>query len=220
MSAPPLTRREKQRRTRDALLAAAAVLFAERGLEPTSVDQIAQAAGYTKGAFYANFASKEELFLVMLEERFGRELERLDRALAGTGAPQVEARAAALEFVHSAFDRTWSRLYFQFAAHAARSEAFRVQLAGHHADMRRRLAAILERWRTGYGVEMPVAADRAAAMLCAMADGFLVDRLIDPSAAGPELFAEMVGVFLSGLEAQAAAALSAAPTRRARRGSS
>ncbi len=205
MSAPPLTRREKQQQTRDALFAAAAELFAEHGLQSTSVDQIAQAAGYTKGAFYANFASKEELFLVMLDERFGRELERLDRALAGKGEPQVEARAAALEFVRSAFDRTWSRLYFQFAAHAARSESFRRELAVHHRHMRRRLAAILERWRTGYGVELALSTERAAAMLCAMADGFLVDRLIDPGA-DPELFAEMVGVFLSGLEAQAAAA--------------
>lgn len=200
-----LTRREKQQRTRAALLAAAAELFADNGLEHTSVEQIAQAAGYTKGAFYANFSSKEELFIVMLDDRFGRELERLDRALAGTGEPHAEARTAALEFVRSAFDRTWSRLYFQFAAHAARNESFRRELAAHHAGMLARLSAILERWRAGFGVELPVSTDRAAAMLCAMADGFLVDRLIDPDA-DPELFAEMVGVFLSGLEAQALAA--------------
>ena len=85
------TRREKQAQTRRALLDAAAQLFGEHGLEGTSVDRIATAAGYTKGAFYANFAAKEELFLVMLEERFAL-LHRERVRLAG-GAEHGETCA-------------------------------------------------------------------------------------------------------------------------------
>src|SRR5881227_2798062 len=102
MSVQSLTRREKQQRTRRSLLGAAAKLFCKRGLEGASIDEVAQAAGYTKGAFYANFKSKEELFLVMLDERFSSELERLDRALAGTQEPLQEAEAAAADFIHFA----------------------------------------------------------------------------------------------------------------------
>ena len=70
-----MTRHEKQQQTRSSLVRAAAKLFSERGLEGASIDEIAEAAGYTKGAFYANFGSKEELFLVMMDEKFSSELE-------------------------------------------------------------------------------------------------------------------------------------------------
>src|SRR2546421_10570182 len=128
MSQQTLTRREKQRETRKSLLDAAARIFCQQGLEGASVEQVSQAAGYTKGAFYANFKSKEELFLVMLDERFASQLDRLDRALSGTQEAQEEARAAAVECVHFAGDEDWPNLYFQFVAHAARNEEFRQEL--------------------------------------------------------------------------------------------
>jgi len=179
-------------------VSAAARLFAEHGLEGASIDQIAQAAGYTKGAFYANFASKEELFLVMLDERFAEELERLDRELRANEDPLAGAQAAARDFVAFAGTPEWSRLYFQFAAHAARNEEFRQGLARHHQAMRRRLTEIFAGRREALGIDPPVATEDVAAMICAMADGFLVDRMIDPDLK-PELYAQMVGVFLAGL---------------------
>src|SRR3954453_3654381 len=102
-----MSRAEKQEATRRSLLGSASRLFCRRGLEGTSVDEVAEAAGYTKGAFYANFKSKEELFLVMLDEKFSRELERLDRTLAGTDEPDEEARTAAADYIHFASDDEW-----------------------------------------------------------------------------------------------------------------
>ena len=200
MSVPTLTRREKQQRTRDALLQAAARLFCKRGLDGASIDELAQEAGYTKGAFYANFKSKEELFLVMLDERFAEELDRIDRALAGTEEPQAEARAAATDFIHFAGDEDWPRLYIQFVAHAARNEDFREELATRHRAMRARLGEILERWKRGTGHEPPVPIEQITAMMSFMADGFLTDRLIQPELS-QELYPTMVGVFLRGLAA-------------------
>lgn len=197
-----LTRREKQQRTRCSLLDAAARLFAREGLEATSVDQVAHAAGYTKGAFYANFKSKEELFLVMLDERFAQELERLDRALAGTREPLQEAEAAAADFIHFASDEQWPRLYFQFVAHAARDEEFRQELATRQRAMRERLAEVFCRWKDDNGHDPPIPLQDVTAMFFFMADGFLVDQMIDPSF-NDELYATMVGVFLRGLEAMA-----------------
>lgn len=195
-----LSRREKQRRTRQSLLEAAARLFCRRGLEGASVDEVAQAAGYTKGAFYANFKSKEELFLVMLDEQFARELERLDRALAGTQEPEEEARAAAADFIHFASSAEWPSLYFQFVAHAARNEEFRQELATRHRAMRERLAEILLRWKEGFGVEPALPVAQLAAMMSFMADGFLVDRIVEPDL-DEDLYTNMVGVFLRGLQA-------------------
>jgi AcrR family transcriptional regulator len=198
-----LTRREKQQRTRKSLLKAAAKIFCTRGLEGASIDEVAQAAGYTKGAFYANFKSKEELFLVMLDERFARELERLDRALAGTHEPREEARAAAADFIHFASDEEWPSLYFQFVAHAARNDEFRQELATRQQAMRERLAEIFKRWKQGFGVAPPLPLADITAMTYFMADGFLVDRMIEP-ALSEELYPAMVSVFLRGLEALSA----------------
>jgi AcrR family transcriptional regulator len=203
MSTGALTRREKQQRTRTSLLSAAAQLFCKRGLEGTSIDEVAQAAGYTKGAFYANFKSKEELFLVMLDERFSSELERLDQTLAGTQEPHEEARAAAADFIHFASDEDWPSLYFQFVAHAARDEDFRQELATRQQAMRERLVEIFKRWKEGFGVAPPLPLDQITAMIYFMADGFLVDRMIEPGLS-EDLYATMIGVFLRGLDAMSA----------------
>ena len=198
-----MSRREKQQQTRSSLLRAAAKLFCKRGLEGASIDEVAEAAGYTKGAFYANFRSKEELFLVMMDEKFSAELERLDRALAGTGEPRDEARDAAAEFIHFASDEDWPRLYFQFAAHAARNEEFRQELATRQRAMRQRLVAVYERWTRAFPAEPPLPLEDIAAMTFFMADGFLVDRLIEPSF-DEDLYATMLGIFFTGLQATAA----------------
>ena len=67
MTTARLTRAERREQTRDDLIAAADRLFVEGGFHATSLDQIAAAAGYTKGAVYSNFASKEDLFLAVYE---------------------------------------------------------------------------------------------------------------------------------------------------------
>jgi AcrR family transcriptional regulator len=198
-----MSRLEKQQKTREALLRAASKLFARRGLEGTSVDDIAEAAGYTKGAFYANFNSKEELFLVMLDEKFSRELERLEDALAGTDDPDEEARTAAADFIHFASDDEWPRLYFQFAAHAVRNDEFRQELATRQQAMRDRVEKVYERWTSDYSVEPPVPLSDVTAMTYFMADGFLVDRLIEPGLS-EELYTTMLGIFFRGLQAMAA----------------
>jgi AcrR family transcriptional regulator len=205
-----LSRREQQQRTRSSLLQAAAKLFCKQGLEGASVEQVAEAAGYTKGAFYANFKSKEELFLVMLDERFAQEIERLDRALAGTEEPLLEARAAAADFIHFAGDADWPRLYFQFAAHAARNEEFRQEFATRCNAMRERVVKVFERWTAGLGFELPLPVQDIAAMTHFMADGFLLNRLIDPGLS-EELYATMLSVFYTGLAAMAAGGAPMAP---------
>jgi AcrR family transcriptional regulator len=194
-----LTRREKQQRTRRSLLEAASEMFCRHGLDGASIDDVAQAAGYTKGAFYANFKSKEELFLVMLDERYSEELERLDRALAGTHEAQEEALAAATDFIHFATDEEWQRLAFQFLAYAARNEAFRQELATRQRAMRERMAKIFERWHKGFGNEPALPIEDITAMTFFMADGFLAGRVIEPDLPD-ELYTTMIGVFLRGLQ--------------------
>ena len=206
------TRLERQAATRAALLKAASRSICAHGMDGASIDRIAAEAGYTKGAFYANFASKEDMFLAILDEKFAAEMERLEAAMRGTGEPAEEAREAAEEFLtYIDRDPEWPRLYQEFATHAARNEEFRAELAARQRALRERMAAIFERWATGLGVESPLPHKDVAAMTFVMADGFLLDRIVDP-ALDDGLYATMCEVFLRGLAAMAESQGSSMPT--------
>jgi AcrR family transcriptional regulator len=197
------TRAERQAATRAALLRSASHSIWEHGMRGASIDLIAEQAGYTKGAFYANFASKEELFLVLLDQKFANELERLETVMAGVGEPADEARQAAEGFLLDMdCDPEWPRLYQEFAVHAARNEAFRIEFAARQRALRARIAEVFARWAAAFGVEPPLPADDVAAMTFFMADGFLLDRIIDPEL-DDRLYATMLEVFLRGLETMA-----------------
>jgi AcrR family transcriptional regulator len=187
-----LTRKERQERTRSDLLDAAGRVFAARGIERASVDEVAGEAGYTKGAVYANFASKEELFLAMLEARFAQRMSELDRALSEHDAPDAQARAASADFItYLKSDPEWERLFFEAALHASRHEPFRRELAARYAQTRERMAAILERHAEALGIEPGLPVRRVAMMLFAMANGVAFERLVEPDEVPDDLLGEM-----------------------------
>jgi AcrR family transcriptional regulator len=199
-----LTREESKARTRTRLMEAAGRVFASRGLERATVEEVASEAGYTKGAFYANFSSKEALFLAMLDERFAERLEEIDRVL-DSGAPVTEqARMAGQEFNdHLAGDPEWSRLFFEFAVQALRDERFRAELVARQRALRGRIAAGFRDHSAALGAEPPLPADLVAAMTYAMADGFALARLLEPESVPEDMFGSMLEVFFTGLEAMA-----------------
>jgi AcrR family transcriptional regulator len=203
MSPRTLSRKEKQERTRSCLMEAAAKVFARRGLEDASIDEVADEAGYTKGAFYSNFKSKEELFLAMLDEKFSAEIERLDQTLVGGDDPREEARHAAAGFASFVFaDPEWLRLYFQFAAHAARDEDFREELATRCRAMREKMVEIFRRWSRDFPADPPLPLADLATMTDFMASGFILERMIDPEIP-EELYATMMATFFLGVQALA-----------------
>ena len=215
MTPAALTRAERQARTRDALLSSAAKLFRQLGLEGTSVEQIAREAGYTKGAFYANFESKEDLFLVMLDEKFAANEERLDGALSGGGPPAEAARAAAEEFVRFVWsDPDWPKLFFEFTAYAGRNERFRRALAERYARTQRRMTERFRRFSDELGVEPPFPLEQIATMVFCMANGFVMEQLIEPGLS-EELYGTMMATFFRGTAVEAREAQEEANSRRA-----
>jgi AcrR family transcriptional regulator len=196
---PALTRKEKQAKTRSALLSSAAKLICRKGISDASVEDVATDAGYTKGAFYANFKSKEELFLVMLDEKYAAELERLESTLPGEGAPAEEVRKSAEDFIRFAWaDSEWPKLYFEFTAYAARNPEFREELATRNRAMRDRIAEVIRAWASDFPGEPPLPYEDIALMLHFMVDGFFVGRLIEPSLS-EELYGTMVTTFFRGV---------------------
>lgn len=193
------SRIERSDATRAALVRSASRLICELGMHGASIDSIAADAGYTKGAFYAHFASKEDMFLTLLDEHFATELARLDTVLEGTADPAQEARAAAEGFLARVdSEPEWRGLYRELAAHAGRNEAFREQFAARERDLRERMASVFERWASDLGVTPAVPARDVAAMTMFMADGFLLGRTIEPDL-DPALYGRMFEVFLHGL---------------------
>src|SRR5207249_8454527 len=136
-----LTRKQKQAHTRECLMRSAAQVFARRGLQQASIDEVAEEAGFTKGAFYANFKSKEELFLAMLDERFAQRIEDIEAVIAGEGSTAEKARRAGDQFARNfRADPEWERLFFEFSAYAARDEEFREELVTRYRAMREQMA--------------------------------------------------------------------------------
>jgi AcrR family transcriptional regulator len=195
-----LTRKESQARTRSKLLEAAGKVFACRGLEKATVDEVAGEAGYTKGAFYANFKSKEELFLAMLDEKFAARLEELDAVLESGASVEDQARRAGQDFAqYVAADPDWSRLFFEFAVQAMRDDEFRQELVTRHRTIRARIADGFRSHKETIGGEPPIPAEQVAMMTYAMADGFALARILEPEDVPDDLFGTMLAVFFTGL---------------------
>jgi AcrR family transcriptional regulator len=197
-----LTRKEKQAKTRSALLRSAAKLICRKGITEASVEDVARDAGYTKGAFYANFKSKEEMFLVMLDQAYAEELERLEAHLPGE-EPVEEVRASAEDFIRFVrADPEWPRLYFEFVVYAARNPEFREELATRNRAMRERIAEVIRNWAADFHGEPPFPYEDIATMLFCLADGFLVQQLVEPNV-DDDLYATMNTTLFKGIVASA-----------------
>ncbi|HEY6777125.1 MAG TPA: TetR/AcrR family transcriptional regulator [Thermoleophilaceae bacterium] len=204
-----LTRKERQAHTRARLMRSAATVAARRGLERASLDEVAEEAGFTKGAVYANFRSKEDLFLAMLDERFAKRVEELDRVLAAGGTPEEQARRAASDFMRAIeAEPEWERLFFEFAVYASRNEGFKKELVKRYRGLRQRIAELLARRAAELGIEPAVPPKQVAAMTFAMANGIALERLLEPEAVPDDLAPTMMATFFRGLRAQAGGGLS------------
>jgi AcrR family transcriptional regulator len=197
-----LSRKEKQAQTRSALLRSAAKLICRKGITEASVDDISTDAGYTKGAFYANFKSKEEMFLVMLDEAYAEELERLESSLPGD-RPVEEVRESAEDFIRFVrADPEWPRLYFEFVVYAARNPEFREELATRNRTMRERIAEVIRNWTAEFQGDPPFPYEDIATMLFCLADGFLIQQLVEPDV-DDRLYATMNTTLFKGIVASA-----------------
>jgi AcrR family transcriptional regulator len=200
------TRKESQARTRARLMDSAAAVAAVRGIERASLDEVAERAGFTKGAVYANFGNKEELFLAMLDAHFDARLAEIDRILSTEADPDEQAREAAQGLMRLlSAEPEWHRLFFEFSVHATRNEGFRVQLVERYRALRERLAELLAGRARRLGIDPVVPPDQIAAMAFAMANGMALERLLEPDAVPDTLFGEMMATFFTGLRARAGA---------------
>jgi AcrR family transcriptional regulator len=192
-----LTRVERRRRTRDELVDAAARLFVERGFHATSVDQVAAEAGYTKGAVYSNFDSKEDLFFAVYERRakdFVRKITLMFEQMSADVA--AERMAADLIARRGGRDDGWLAVFFEFWAHVIRHPELRERFAAIHASAQQPFVDSIERWAELHGAELPVAERQLVVAANAMEMGLGLERLLQPEVVDVELAERMARLVL------------------------
>ena len=211
-----LTPEKRRELTRSHLLAAAAEVFAEKGFHGATIDEIADAAGFSKGAVYSNFASKDELFLALNQRQAEAMLDAFAAATADadeqTPAERIAAMAAVYMRQHTDLTLAWA-LAAEFDLYALRNpevlervrEATRV-VHGHIVDLVRRHFD-----RVGTDPLLPV--EDLATLYIAIFSGLWRQRAFDPDSVPDELAAAAVD-----LVDRAAVAFGTAKKRRRRAG--
>src|SRR5215510_13178266 len=121
-----LTHAERKEQTRTGLVASARRVFLDRGFHGASLDEIADAAGYSKGAVYSNFAGKDDLFLAVLDAHFEQRARALVDVMLDADGLEDSYRAVARSMVTAdEAEPGWTPLLLEFWAHASRRPELR-----------------------------------------------------------------------------------------------
>jgi AcrR family transcriptional regulator len=177
MAAVRLTRAEQTERNRERLVAAAREVFGEAGYAKATLDAISERAGFSKGVVYSQFASKADLFLVLLERRIEeRAAQNLAIAETADRGEVIESLVRAGE--QDAQDREdWARVLVEFRAHASYDPELNRRYAALHARTIEQLAGLLEQLLARAGVDPEVDPRTMATFMLAVSSGLKLERL-------------------------------------------
>ena len=210
MGTQPRSRSRLDRRTRAAraeradararLLGAAGKLIAARGYRGASVDGIAAEAGFSKGAVYWHFESKEDLLHTLIEERVRERMEGLlDRLSEGPAAIDAGRDVGDRYMGLLTEDRELVLLMVEYWSMAVRDPELADRYAERQAQWRKALASGLAARQARLGAaEVGIPTIRAATAFLALGSGLAMESLIDPDSVPPDLFGEIVGLVFQG----------------------
>jgi AcrR family transcriptional regulator len=187
------TRAERQARTREELIEAAERLFTGEGFHATSVADVAAEAGYTTGAVYSNFASKEDLFLAVYERRAEAAVRHAERTFAEL-EPAAALESLAMDTAaRRGRDDGWLAVFLEFWAHVVRTPELRGRFAEIHARVMQPVADVVD--------ELTGGRDGAAvtAAMNVMQIGLALERLTRPGVVDAELAARVVRLVLADM---------------------
>jgi AcrR family transcriptional regulator len=192
-----LTREQSKDQTRLRLLDAAQAIFMKKGFVAASVEDIAEAAGYTRGAFYSNFRSKPELFLELL--RRDHESMQADlQSIFEENATREEMEASVLRY----YSRMPSEnkcfiLWVEAKLLAARDARFRVRFNAFMHEKLEQLTAYIAEFSVRVGTPLPLPAETLAVGLMGLCDGMQFFFTVDPQRFSGERAEEVLGNFFA-----------------------
>ena len=128
MKPAKISRDEKQIQTRKQLIEAGFHLISEQGYSAVSIRNISKYAGYTQGAFYSNFAHKEDFLLTLLKLQFEQENQQLKKIMSQTHLPRSDLMAALELWLIDFFKNDeWLKISIELQLYAARDEVFSIE---------------------------------------------------------------------------------------------
>lgn len=194
-----LSRAEARAQTRVAILNAAAVVFSERGFLGASVEAITERAGYSRGAFYSNFDSKEQLFAELLQDRvYTRYRQMATSPPANAKPPSLRELGEQLAAIQADEESRWLfRLWLELLAHAGRDPEFSKLAAEFWRGTRDAGTAALEKQYASAGETPPIPVRELATAMIALDIGLALQHFVDPDGVPldqyPRLYAALFG---------------------------
>lgn len=187
MSKVRLTREQSRDQTRQRLLDAAQSIFLSKGFVAASVEDIAEQAGYTRGAFYSNFSSKSELFLQLLKRDHENVMADM-RAIFKGGESRSQMEARVLDYYSAHFrENDCFLLWMEGKLQAARDPDFRVGFVACLRELRAATTEYIRQFSAQVGTPLPLPAEQLAVGLLALSDGMQFSVAFDPQAVTPEM---------------------------------
>jgi AcrR family transcriptional regulator len=186
------------------LLAAAAEVFSARGFHHASIDEVAERAGYSKGAVYWHFAGKDDLFLALIEERVDRPIREMIELLESAPADRDMAPEASRRFAEVlTAQHDWLLLDNEYWLRAMRDPELRRRYAERQRDLRAALGDALARRAETLGAgPLTVEPERIATAFIALSAGLAQQALVDPRAVPDDLLGETFLLIYKGLTAR------------------
>ena len=206
------TQAERRQETRDEVLAAASRVFAKNGFHATSLDAVAEEAGFSRGAVYYNFSDKEQLFLELLDRRCA-ERARDIREVFGTGGVDIastaeQAQLAAREALEAMIgDPEWRALYLEVPRpRGARPELPPCVRAADGRDAAALDEVVVERVALVGTDALGMTPQELAVVIDALGVGLWSHHMLHGSrAVSPDLFSRAIGLIVEGVVARAGA---------------
>jgi AcrR family transcriptional regulator len=192
-----LTREQSRDQTRERLLDAAHAIFMKKGFVGASVEDIALAAGYTRGAFYSNFGSKAELLVELL--RRDHEAMQADlRAIVESQTSREEMEASVTAYYsRMALDNKTFLLWVEAKLLAARDARFRARFTAFLKEKRDHLAQYIEEFSARAGTPMPLEPDLLVIGLIGLCDGVQFLSTADPQHVTPPVVEAVLNRFFA-----------------------
>ena len=194
-----ISRQVRVRTTRQRLLRSAEHIFARDGFEAASIEEIADAAGYSRGAFYANFNSKEDLFMALLEDFFRRRMADVENLMQIAKTPQEQAELLRDYYSHISIQKQWALILLEYKLFAVRHPRAQARLQKSLRGLRASGARILERLSTALGHRTPVSSMTAAVAMGALSNAILLERSVDPELLAPREVGTLLSLFFDSL---------------------
>ena len=191
-----LTREQSKDQTRERLIDAARTTFVKKGYVATSVEDIASAAGYTRGAFYSNFDGKSELLIELLRRDHDR-MHADYQSIMQDGGTQAEVESRVMTYYSQMFrhDECFP-LWVEAKLLASRDAKFRVRFNAFRNEKLEQIAAYIRTFSEQVGTELPLPAETLALGLVSLCDGIQFFRMCDPQQFTDEITESVLAGFI------------------------